>query len=67
MHPALHVPTSRAQELARDNGEPYMVCEIDHQETRRLAVHPLSYADDPEFQAFDGLISVIAYPDGSID
>jgi len=67
MHPVLHIPTTRAQELARDRGEPYMVCEMDHEDSRRLQVHPLSYADEPEFQAFAGMISVIAYPDGSID
>jgi hypothetical protein len=44
-----------------------MVCEIDHEDTRRLEVHPHSYADDVEFEAFDGMVSVVAYPDGSID
>jgi len=58
---------TRATSLAREKGKPYMVCEIDHEDTRKLAVYPLAYADDPEFEAFDGLISVIAYPDGSID
>jgi hypothetical protein len=63
----LDTPIARARELARDTDQPYIVAEIDHEDTRLLEIHPLAYADSPEFVAFDGVVVVIAYPDGTIE
>jgi len=59
--------TARAEILARNNGAPYMVAEIDYEDTRRRATYPLAYEDDPEFEAFDGRILAVAYPDGTVE
>lgn len=58
---------SRALNMARAANVPYMVAELDHEDTRRQSVHPYSYANYDEFYAFDGKILVIGYPDGSTD
>ena len=57
----------RACFQAAERGEDWMVCEIDHQDDRRLEAHPLDYRDDPEFEAFCGEIVMIFYPDGTTD
>ena len=67
MPSTLHTRTARAELLAHVRGEPYMVCEIDHEDSRRLEVHPLAYEEDPEFEAFEGEIAVVIYPDGTIE
>ncbi len=57
----------RALSLAKDHGQPYMVCRIDHNDDRVERIYPFSYADDPEFEAFGGEVLTVAYPDGSTD
>jgi len=54
---------SRAFSRAKATGVPYMVCEIDHDDTRRQEVHPLDYAERDEFHAFGGVILAVCDPD----
>lgn len=58
---------TRALRRAKANNAAYIVAEMDHEDTRRPEVHPLSYADTDEFFAFGGYILHIAHADGSID
>ncbi|KKN16591.1 hypothetical protein LCGC14_0974310 [marine sediment metagenome] len=66
-----HGPTKghimRAHELARRIDGPAMVYRIDHEDTDRLAVGRLDYSDEPEFDAFDGRILTVVWPDGTIE
>jgi hypothetical protein len=56
---------SDAVSCAKQFGQPYMVCEMDHEDGRRKYVRSLEYSNDDEFLAFDGKILAIGYPDGT--
>ena len=57
----------KALTLAKRTGEPAAVCEIDHDEDRATRVYRLDYTTTGEFDAFDGRILAVVYPDGMIE
>ncbi len=69
----LEMKIDRAVVRAKETGRPFMVClmdtdgEHDDRRDRVLKVYPHEYADDAEFEAFDGEVRAIAYPDGSVE
>lgn len=52
---------------AAETGEVQMVYQIDHDDRRVTRIGELAYADDPEFDAFDGEIIAVCYPDGFVE
>ena len=54
-----------AVSAARAFGYPWMICEMDYEDSRRKYLRPLRYSNEDEFYAFDGRILSIGYPDGS--
>lgn len=52
---------------ARKYDEPWMLCEMDYEDTKRNFLRPLSYSQEDEFIAFDGRILAIGYQDGTVE
>jgi gamma-glutamyl:cysteine ligase YbdK (ATP-grasp superfamily) len=52
----------QAQKHADHYGVAYMICTMDDGEDRGWHIRPLSYADDVEFEAFDGVVELVIEP-----
>jgi len=57
----------RARQLARQHNRPYMIYLVDHEEGQAVRIAEYEYALEPEFQAFDGEVLAIIYPDGEVE
>ncbi len=51
-----------AQKHANYYGVDWMICTLDECDETAWHVRPLSYANGPEFEAFDGRIEVVVQP-----
>lgn len=58
---------AQAKTRAKNEDQAFAVIRIDEGLTTRLKVVREDYVDEPEFQAFDGKIIFIVYPNGSIE
>ena len=59
--------TTKARQRAQSQHVPYAVVEMDDGDYRQTYAVPLSYCDEPEFEAFDGKIVLIVHPDGTTE
>lgn len=57
----------QARKHVKAYGVSYMIFTIDDGEQRGWHIRPLSYADDPEFEAFEGKIELIVHPEGDLE
>ena len=59
-----HIATllPRAQKHADHYGVDWMICTLDDGEETGWHIRPLSYATDPEFEAFNGVVEMVVEP-----